>query len=194
MLCKFEPIPEQPGRVRCRNCGHESKGVRPGMVQFRACGKTPSETFRREVAEAQQRVKPRPTAATTAAPCAHRGEQVSTIGCEQCGKNVQLKVFACAVHGECVVGQTREGVKGCAGCADRPLDRQQVALPVEVMADADGAVTLDLGADEAAGFVGVGRVDGGNPAVVVEAGADARGGSQHQGGKDDGDDQGGIED
>lgn len=40
------------------------------------------------------------------------------VGCESCGGNVQIKVFACAVHGETTVGKQLEGLACCATCDD----------------------------------------------------------------------------
>jgi hypothetical protein len=50
--------------------------------------------------------------------CRHRGEEVRREPCRTCCGVVQLKVFACVVHGECTVGKALPGVACCATCAD----------------------------------------------------------------------------
>lgn len=50
--------------------------------------------------------------------CIHRGPETRRIECEECGKNVQLKVFSCAVHGECIVAN-KALLHSCALCPDR---------------------------------------------------------------------------
>lgn len=58
------------------------------------------------------------------ATCRHLGEEVRRQQCGTCRGVVQLKVFACAVHGECTLGKPAPGVKGCCeGCRERaPTD------------------------------------------------------------------------
>jgi hypothetical protein len=50
--------------------------------------------------------------------CVHRGAETRRIECKSCKGTVKLKVFACAVHGECMMNRSTKGVKQCAGCAD----------------------------------------------------------------------------
>lgn len=62
---------------------------------------------------------PRP-ATSPRGDCAHRGEEpVRSVECENCRGKVQLKVFPCAVHGECTAQTRADGVAGCCrGCGD----------------------------------------------------------------------------
>jgi hypothetical protein len=52
--------------------------------------------------------------------CVHRGDRAGDLDCLACGgKHVTLFVFACAVHGRCLMGSPRDGLAGCIGCPDR---------------------------------------------------------------------------
>jgi hypothetical protein len=61
--------------------------------------------------------------------CQHRGAQIDTIRCDQCGqgKGQDKPVYACAIHGRCTHrleqrGQESQEVptKICIGCQDGP--------------------------------------------------------------------------
>jgi hypothetical protein len=61
--------------------------------------------------------------------CQHRGDQVATITCDQCGqgKGQAKPVYACAIHGRCTQRLERRGqesqdppVRTCIGCPDGP--------------------------------------------------------------------------
>jgi hypothetical protein len=55
------------------------------------------------------------------AACPLRGEPTGeTVTCRTCAGRVELKLFACSVHGTCTVGKKAEGVACCEGCPDRP--------------------------------------------------------------------------
>ena len=45
--------------------------------------------------------------------CLHRGEVARTEHCSTCRGNVLVKVFACAVHGQCQLSARVPGVKVC---------------------------------------------------------------------------------
>jgi hypothetical protein len=49
--------------------------------------------------------------------CANRGaKEPDTIPCSTCAGNVQIKVYACAAHGRCTLGQRLPGIAGaCDG-------------------------------------------------------------------------------
>lgn len=52
-------------------------------------------------------------------PCVHLGDEVRRVECSTCSGRIQLKVFTCAVHGECTNAKRGDGVAGCCvGCAD----------------------------------------------------------------------------
>ena len=51
-------------------------------------------------------------------PCRHVGEQLRTQECPTCSGRVRVKVFTCAVHGECTVAKRIDNVALCDGCID----------------------------------------------------------------------------
>lgn len=52
-------------------------------------------------------------------PCRHKGGETRRALCPTCFGKVELRVFACGVHGECTAAKRADGVRGCcAGCAD----------------------------------------------------------------------------
>jgi hypothetical protein len=50
--------------------------------------------------------------------CVHRGDELRRVECKPCGGKTQLKVFACAIHGECALSE-KAAVKCCGNCTDR---------------------------------------------------------------------------
>ena len=56
--------------------------------------------------------------------CLHRGEVVRSERCSTCRGNVLVKVFACAVHGQCQLSARVAGVKVCG-----PDCREHAPLP-----------------------------------------------------------------
>lgn len=54
--------------------------------------------------------------------CIHRGPELRQEPCETCGGGVRIKVFACAIHGECQVDDRIRDLKSCSFCDDRALD------------------------------------------------------------------------
>lgn len=50
--------------------------------------------------------------------CVHIGQEVRQDGCESCGGNVRLKIFACSVHRECTLATPLPGITCCQQCAD----------------------------------------------------------------------------
>jgi len=52
--------------------------------------------------------------------CLHRGEEVRRVVCKTCSRRVELKVFACAIHGECTLEKRCDEVKAvCHVCPDK---------------------------------------------------------------------------
>lgn len=58
----------------------------------------------------------KPSGDDRGAPCIHRGEQIDEVPCETCSGNVRLKVFQCAVKGQCTIGRQSPGMACCASC------------------------------------------------------------------------------
>ncbi len=64
--------------------------------------------------------------------CPHRGERNGSIECKVCeDKRTILFTFACGLHGKCLMGTTREGIRGCDGCDDLPAAKaaKSVTIP-----------------------------------------------------------------
>lgn len=50
-------------------------------------------------------------------PCAHRGDVLRTEVCQSCGGRARIKVYACALYGECALAAV-PGVANCGSCPD----------------------------------------------------------------------------
>jgi hypothetical protein len=57
-------------------------------------------------------------------PCRHRGEQSRMIECPGCRGAVRLKVFACAIHGECVLAGNVDPYATCVTCLEYSREEQ----------------------------------------------------------------------
>lgn len=65
--------------------------------------------------------------------CVHRGEVVKLVECAGCSGKTQIKIFACAIHGECSLSsKTGDEYKRCALCADRQPPLVQIQPPRDV--------------------------------------------------------------
>ena len=53
--------------------------------------------------------------------CVSLGAEQRQQECSTCCGNVRIKVFACAVHGECQAAPSLEGIADCWGCRDYEL-------------------------------------------------------------------------
>jgi|AGTN01.2.fsa_nt_gi hypothetical protein len=59
-----------------------------------------------------------PIARRAPAGCVHRGEQLRLQECPTCCGSVRVKVFACAIHGECVIEKNGLGLARCWTCPE----------------------------------------------------------------------------
>jgi len=50
--------------------------------------------------------------------CMRIGAEVRRELCPTCDGHVQIKVFACALHGECTLEKPLAGLATCASCSD----------------------------------------------------------------------------
>lgn len=50
--------------------------------------------------------------------CQYRGTTLRAEQCPTCSGHVAVKVFACALHGECQLGAKLQSVRSCDGCRD----------------------------------------------------------------------------
>jgi hypothetical protein len=97
MRCLFQKLPD--GRWRCEVCGDETKRVY-GRAPTQSCAK-PASPLPKE-------------------PCVHRGAETRRVASTICcgGEKTRIKVFACAVHGECTIGTKFQGIQCCASCGE----------------------------------------------------------------------------
>lgn len=114
-LCEFTHVRDlDDGRKEwhCPHCNLRPKapGDKPPVSQ--CTGESPVEVI--------HSTTPR---RATAGPCVHRGDQVGTVECASCPTSrFMLKVFACALHGQCTMGFGKpikgKRVQCCIGCDD----------------------------------------------------------------------------
>src|SRR5579863_1457900 len=50
--------------------------------------------------------------------CRHLGPEIRRQHCPTCQGHVELKIFACSVHGECALSANAVGVHACPTCPD----------------------------------------------------------------------------
>ena len=63
---------------------------------------------------------------STATECSRRGADTGQrVQCPTCSGRVELKVFACEVHGQCTIARQAPGIRMCRGCRDRQAPVQQ---------------------------------------------------------------------
>ncbi len=53
-----------------------------------------------------------------ARPCIHIGDETRRVECPSCSGRVRVKIFACAVHGECAPVKSLDGVACCRVCGE----------------------------------------------------------------------------
>jgi hypothetical protein len=89
----------------------------PGTVAIATCGICPYRNLPDRTSIEQSAPDPRFTT-----PCAHRGEVLERATCTACGmKGLPFDVFACAIHGRCMVRRYRNDrpeLAVCVNCDD----------------------------------------------------------------------------
>lgn len=90
--CEFRTIGE--GVYLCDRCGRDKKNVKVLPIH-RLCEPVRSSQF-----------------------CGRLGELMRSEECGDCTSKPKIKVFACALHGECTLGKPLDGLACCATCAD----------------------------------------------------------------------------
>ena len=71
-------------------------------------------------------------------PCRHLGVGTGkTVACPSCRGKVELKLFACAIHGQCTQGpKEAAGIASCGRCPDRqPADAGQMVVTADGIGD-----------------------------------------------------------
>jgi hypothetical protein len=56
---------------------------------------------------------PEPPRSSRMVVCPHRGAEVRREVCTSCGGRVEIKIFSCAIHGECTIAKQLPGVHVC---------------------------------------------------------------------------------
>jgi hypothetical protein len=59
------------------------------------------------------------------AECRNLGAKIRAEKCSTCCGNVQVKVFACSIHGECTLAKQLGEIKCCEGCGDYAPAKEQ---------------------------------------------------------------------
>jgi hypothetical protein len=62
-------------------------------------------------------------------PCIHRGAELRKQSCPTCRGTVQIKIYACAIHGECELSGRLMGVRCCAQCDDFEAPKRPDSAP-----------------------------------------------------------------
>jgi len=95
-----------------------------GVFVCREC-RVPQKTRMTDPAKVHRRCIPNLLLESVRGLCAHRGDESRRQECSTCQGKVQLKVFTCALHGECTLEKPLAGVRTCKSCPDhrphRPL-------------------------------------------------------------------------
>jgi hypothetical protein len=55
-------------------------------------------------------------------PCRQLGSVTGSVECDSCAGRVHLKVFRCAIHGQCTIAREVPGVTCCTHCTDYQKD------------------------------------------------------------------------
>lgn len=75
--------------------------------------------------------------------CIHRGGQLRQEKCQTCQGEVRVKVFSCALHGECTLSNKLPNVRFCGACPDveladpGPAERAVAKLVGETLTQGD---------------------------------------------------------
>lgn len=97
--CQFSRI-DGTSDYKCSECGQVVKNVRVLPIHA-VCG--PQDEASRELRNAS---------------CAHLGAELRREQCPTCSGSVQVKVFACAIHGEATLAKPIDGVACCQRCGN----------------------------------------------------------------------------
>lgn len=99
--------------IRCRGCNLRVRLDESECPYTCVCGRLVS--FKGKVLQSP------PPQSKPAGPCVHLGAETRRVPGTGCGKRCELKVFVCAVHGECTLGKKLNGLACCtcgAGCSE----------------------------------------------------------------------------
>ena len=100
--------------------------------------------------------QPAPTSASSALDCPHRGDEIRRQVCPSCSGNVQVKVHACDLKGECTLADKKlPGVQSCLTCPQLPANRLRFVTMADLVADTH-ALASQL-PPNLAGIIGISR-------------------------------------
>jgi hypothetical protein len=120
--CDWQQIEGQPGHFWCPECkrlyggpkGQRREKLLCERLAMRVCvlpgeeRETPRQLPPRIAALARAKHRPK------RGPCEHRGDLLGYQECETCRGTTKIKLFACALHGQCTLGRKLEGIACCA--------------------------------------------------------------------------------
>lgn len=130
-VCRWRGAEKSPGRYECRS----AKLVAPAGVDAATCNSCPCRDHepvnngRPGYLQADGTIPAEPVKAPPARParrsldCVHRGAELRTETCPSCQGHVEVKVFACALHGECTLSKPL-GAQTCQTCPDKKAPEQ----------------------------------------------------------------------
>lgn len=78
-------------------------------------------------------------------PCRHLGAATgASVSCPSCRGHVELKLFGCAVHGDCTLGKPAAGHGCCVGCPDKSARAGTAQLVVSADGIGDHLLALTV--------------------------------------------------
>ncbi len=89
---------------------------KPPLV-FEYCQRLPAHFAAWERGEMRGLCVPKSRQSERKAPCRHLGQECRQVPCQTCRGSVRIKVFACALLGECVLGRVIENLTSCVLCS-----------------------------------------------------------------------------
>lgn len=98
-------------------------------LAFQYCQRLPAYFEAWERGELRELCLPSTQQSERAAACRHLGPELRQVACETCRGSVRLKVFACSLHGECVLGRAPKGLSTCVLCEQ--YDPSSISRPNE---------------------------------------------------------------
>jgi hypothetical protein len=137
-FCQVESV---DGVLTCRNCGVPFEGpfaitaaelaAIGGRLDriHRPCGmleQADTGTLDPAAGTTSQEPRQPPVDYTS---CIHRGTELRKQACSSCRGTVNIKIYACAVHGECELSGRLPTVKFCGRCNERELSTSSNSEP-----------------------------------------------------------------
>lgn len=112
--------------VFCRYCGRKNYGASYAEASDCACRGGRASTTR----------------ASNETDCVFRGQEISRQVCPSCRGHVEVKVFACKVHGQCTLYKAIDNMACCATCLDRRSSPASATSEIAEVADGEACDVL----------------------------------------------------